>query len=565
MRFVFVFVLVFGATTVHAQPREPTRLLRQVTLDLADRPPTDAEYQAALAGGPIDDAIDRLLTSREHLDVLREYHRALLQDTLAQLPQLAAVANVLAPARPRMASDAPWFGRAAARFRRGAVQLSCADVRHDRFAADGSAIPLADAWTQGASVTNAAGETSSTIFFGGGASRAHASPCRMDGWVEVAPYWDPSATIRVCAFDAQTTASGIGLGGRPLSCDPRDPANPNGAAPSPSCGCGEHLAYCVPATQTPAGQILRASIEDEPLHVFEDVIAQHHDYFDALTTRDTFVNGALATYLRATGGGVVFDVGAEIPALPYGADWTRVTRGPAHAGVLTTMAYLARFTSQRGRAQRFRQAFRCEEFASIALPPTEAQPPLDLAQRAGCNGCHAALEPLTQHFARFRINLDYGLIDDGSGTYQTLSRSGTNPFADRCGVCGRRGGPCPPYCDLYYFTQHTTPDYDRAHVGELQTTAFDWGEPGLEDDRARFDGGPAALVAAGLVRDGDAPSVMEACAIRTRAESLLHRPLTDDERTRWMPQLLAAFTGSGEHDFLALERAIVRDSRYRGN
>jgi len=549
------------------RPREPTRLLRQLTLDLVGRPPTEAEYARTIASGGVEDeVIDRLLESDEHRAVLRGYHRLLLQDTLVQLPQLAANPWVLAPAGGHGTDDAPWFSPAGAVMRRGAARVSCANVRHDRFAEDGSALPLVEAWAAGDVIANAAEETTRQVFVGDGAC-SRERPCRIDGWVETSPYWAPETTIRVCAFEAQTTARGVDTRGRPQACDPRDTTEgPQGRPPLPACGCGPQLSYCVPASQTPAGRTIRAAIEDEPLRIFDDVVTSRRDYFEALSTDDTFVNGLLAAYLRASGGGVVGHVAMDLEGIPADAGWTRVRRGTAHSGVLTTMAFLTRFTSHRGRVQRFRQAFRCEEFTSASLPPAEPEPPVDLTQREGCSGCHAVLEPMTQHWGRFRVNLDYGLIDEGSGDYATLARVETNPLARACRACGRAERGCPGFCDLYYFTARNTPERDRALVGRLQVTAFDWGNEGLEDDRARFDSGPAALVTAGLTpRDDGRPSVLESCTIRTRAESLLHRPLTDDELRRWVPTLATAFTASGRRDFLALERAIVRDRRYRGD
>lgn len=307
------------------------------------------------------------------------------------------------------------------------------------------------------------------------------------------------------------------------------------------------------------------AIEQEPLRIFDDVLRNHRDYFEALTTRHTFVNGPLAAYLRTSGGGVVYDIDEPIVDMPYDADWTAVTRGSTHSGVLTTMAYLERFTSERGRAHRFIQAFLCSDFSSISLPPAQPQPPIDLAQREGCNGCHASLEPLTQYWGHFRINLDFGTLDDGSGTFATLGTSTMNPRAPTCATCARTSGTCPEYCNLYYWTYDNSPSWDRTHVGQLQVAAFDWSSPGLDDDRARFDGGPAALVATNLARtDPHAPSPMESCAVEQRAESLLHRHLTADERSHWLPALADAFQASGVHDFRDLERAIVNDPRYRG-
>jgi hypothetical protein len=67
-----------------AQPAEPTRYLRQLSLDLRGAPPTaDESTEAAHAGTVSDAVIDGMLESSAFLGQVREWHRALLWPNLA--------------------------------------------------------------------------------------------------------------------------------------------------------------------------------------------------------------------------------------------------------------------------------------------------------------------------------------------------------------------------------------------------------------------------------------------------------------------------------------------------
>ena len=57
---------------------------------------------------------------------------------------------------------------------------------------------------------------------------------RVEGWVEVEPYWAPGTTIKVCAADAREVA----VSGSGRDCSSRESVS------DPDCGCGPDLAWC---------------------------------------------------------------------------------------------------------------------------------------------------------------------------------------------------------------------------------------------------------------------------------------------------------------------------------
>ena len=147
------------------------------------------------------------------------------------------------------------------------------------------------------------------------------------------------------------------------------------------------------------------------------MITQDRSYLDAFTTNVSFVNGPSAHYYDWLSGvhdeerdsGIVGYDNAygDIPDLGYpeSDSWVQIEREGSHAGVLTTFAFLVRFASNRGRANRFYNAFLCRPFQPPVggLPPADdesaAEP--DLQQRAGCKFCHAILEPSGSHWGRW--------------------------------------------------------------------------------------------------------------------------------------------------------------------
>ena len=69
--------------------------------------------------------------------------------------------------------------------------------------------------------------------------------------------------------------------------------------------------------------------------------------------------------------------------------------------------------------------------------------------------------------------------------------------------------------------------------------------------------GPAGLLDQPAERDKVA-----ACTVRTLAENLFNRGLTDDEVLSWLPTMTAKFAELG-YRFDALERAIIDSPTYR--
>jgi hypothetical protein len=82
-----------------------------------------------------------------------------------------------------------------------------------------------------------------------------------------------------------------------------------------------------------------------------------------------------------------------------------VTQQGRIAGILTSPFYLVKYSSNRGRANRFYNAFLCSYFQASAagLPDpsdTCTQEP-NITKRCGCKDCHATLEPSASYWGRW--------------------------------------------------------------------------------------------------------------------------------------------------------------------
>ena len=494
------------------------RLLRQLSLDLRGRIAT-VEELSALDG--VDDVTEEMLVamlgSEDFFREVRRYHHDLLWGTLDGLDRIAH--------RFRRLQQDPdtgvWYLRASSRHYRNANAggVPCLD-QPARF--DGSGRPV----YLRTNVTG--GEYADQCIRG----------CNFEGYVMVRPYWDPSTRIKVCALDAQEQNRGT-AGGNCLNDSGRE---------DPGCGCGPNLERCYSVGAPGAGDpMMREALVEEPERIFESVVREGRPYFEALTTRETLVNGPLVHYYQHVGG---YDVVSRpmmggLPNVPFTdtETWTRVTRSETHAGVLTTYGYMMRFASDRGRANHFYATFLCQPFEPVAeLPPADepcSQDP-DLSQRCGCNSCHATLEPAAAHWGRWRHGEQYGYL-------------ATDAFPNRRADCANcTGAGCSDICNDYYVTRPTSARAEYGDLGLLR--ALQWRTP---EERRALELGPRALVE----RPGNL-ELMEACTARTLAEHLLHRPLTEDETASWLPELADRFRGAG-HDFTALVRTVVEDERYR--
>jgi hypothetical protein len=503
------------------------RLLRQISLDLLGRIPTEAEYAAIRGATDVEDAIvGAMLETDEFHARMRGYHRATLWGSLDDVANIVSSRHRIASAR--VGANDVWFASLSGGIFRGDNGVSCVDVAHTRFDAAGHALPLVEGYHSGTVLGAPAPRNADRCTDGEG--------CRIDGWVMVRPYWAPDTEIRVCAFDAQAVAMGLD--------------GPCGASVvnDRGCGCGPEMRYCLTAGANGTEAAVRAALVEEPLRIFEDVLRSGGDYFDALRTDHTFMNGPVAHYYRYTTAGVTFEPAmTAIPDIAWSdSTWRRVERSEPHSGVLTTLLFLMRFASHRARANRYYTAFLCQPFESPAegLPPATDPCSSDpnLATRCGCASCHERLEPAAAHWGRWRFNGTFGFLD---GTALPLHNAS-------CETC--TGSRCSAFCNQYYITERNATNADELAMWRGTLHAAAWR---TDAEVATIDEGPSAL----LEREG-AEDALGRCAARSLAQHLLGRELSAEEGLSWLPELASDFAASG-NDFRELVRAIVRDPRYR--
>ena len=124
------------------------RFLRQLSLDLRGRIPTEAEYDALRAAGDVSpEAIAAMMTGEDFYAQLRRYHRQLLWGSLDDVNNIVSTRHRIA--RVRIGANDIWYASQAGTLYRGDPGVSCVDVQHDRFDAAGHVLPLVDNYTGG--------------------------------------------------------------------------------------------------------------------------------------------------------------------------------------------------------------------------------------------------------------------------------------------------------------------------------------------------------------------------------------------------------------------------------
>ncbi len=362
---------------------------------------------------------------------------------------------------------------------------------------------------------------------------------RREGFVEVAPYWDPATPIRLCGFDAnpaEVTPDGV-------TCDSLAGLN------DAECGCGPDLERCTLGAVHRAVNRAMGEAMDRLLH---QLIVEDRPYTELFSTKRAFVNGPLVFFYRrqAKIGRFNFDPAPvnvdTLPDLGFTDEdtWVEITLPPAHAGLLTRAAYLLRFQTNRSRANRFYDAFLCAPFQPPAggLPVADeaAQRTPDLQERAGCKYCHALLEPSAAHWGRW--------MENGAGY---LEPAQFPPAREDCLSCARTGRNCSAECRNFYVTNTLSP-VEEEYVGMLNAYYF------RRDDHVRnVETGPR-LLANTAVADGR----LTQCVSQRTAEWLLGRTLDHAGDDAWVGELARSFAAQG-YSYRALVRQIVTDPRYR--
>jgi len=488
------------------------RFLRQLTLDLYGRIPTVEEYERLHTMDDVtDELIDEMIGSTEFFVQLRRYHRNLLWSNLGEEDLIKQVIQEEGDDTFRV-----WVNRGKRDDYRG-QDVECLDMEHTNFDTDGRPLPMVENYMEG--------------------ECAGGEGCRMDGWVDVEPYWAPGTTIRVCAFDAQAyTDATPEDDGDPRTCD-------RVGGDDPLCGCGPNLRYCAARGGDGNYDSLHEALLEEPARIFENIISSGEPYMNAFSTRSTSMNGALAHYYRY----LARDNDAELknsPDLGYDAGWQLVEREAYHSGILTTLGFLRRFASHRARVNRLYTAFLCNPFEAPAggLPPAtdDCSSNPDLSSRCGCATCHETIEPATTHWGRWEEGDDFVYQED------------INTFNNGCADCEKGG--CSNFCKTFYITREleTTPGSVDSELGKLKVLGWR-----TDAEAAALDVGPSALTSR-----PEYQQQLASCAVQNFAEYVFGRELSADEQTGWLDEKTSSFAGTG-HDFLQMVKAVVTDDRYR--
>ncbi len=505
---------------------DPLQLLRQASLDLRGTVPTYEEYEwvrgSEDAQQTAEELIEEMYESEAYFANIRGYHQSLMWGTLD-----ATVIDRLFAAQRRIFRNGSqiWRSTNLRRVYRGDL-VDCLNQEQTEFDAQGRPVPIE---TYVDPVCTGPGDT-----------------CQREGFVWVNPFWAPETQVKVCAFDAQE----FEVGENGVACSTYHTNDEE-------CGCGPNLDWCGPSTVGPENQLIRDSLAEEPARIFEWVVREGRSYLEAFTTDTTFVNGPVSHFYRNSTGAQTLELSGakayeteitDVPVLPYGDvdTWVPVERGEAHAGAFTTLGYLMRFASNRGRANRFATAFYCEPFVpkEDGLPPEEAEPDPNLRDRAGCNDCHERLEPLAAHWGRWRTGGTYGYFSPEAVSFE-------EPRED-C-VCGDAlGTNCSAFCSTYFVTADNSSDEEFGlYQGLPQAGSWLEGE-----DPMNVDQGPV-----GLIDTADERDRIAQCAVRNLSEHLLGRELTGDD-LEWLQGHAQAFEDDG-YDYTGLVRRLVSDDRYR--
>lgn len=391
------------------------QLLRRLSLDLRGKLPTMDEYAALDAGDSVPaSTVPDYLATDGYRSMMRAYHEDLFWPNVSKV----RLNNVNA-ALTKKVTDIAYRIASAARTNlyRGNADAPCADHEQVDFdpAFPGQFRPLV-----------AAGE--------------------VDGWRMVTPYWDPTTPVKVCAYDAQETPTTV-VSGKTLSCGYA------GANSKKECGCGTNLSYCYASGGLSSGPILSSLREQLGRSVDELTVPGGAPYTNLITSTSAWENGPisfwqqnLAPNYSNTTAYDLQDATAENPSKAFtDPSWTKVDLKGAHAGVLTLPAYLLRFQTNRGRANRFRIDFRCTYFVppDVMTPAPGCDPNApDLTQRCNCQYCHGTLEPLAAYFANF----------SEAGTANLLASPNPLPVHDASCV-----GSKSTTCARFYITDATQP------------------------------------------------------------------------------------------------------------
>jgi hypothetical protein len=475
--------------------------LRAISLDLRGVVPSPQDY-ARLERGEVPEAlVDEWLASPEFASRAVRHHRALLWNNVSNLTLLTTNSYL------SFNNDIYWRRNLGDDYR-GVTEQQCGTFEATL---DGHGRPVPQVQPDGS---------------------------LLEGYRWVAPYWNPSTPIKVCAYDAQETA----VTSRGVGCDTLMGQS------DPECGCGPDLRWCAISSQhLPVHQAIAGDVDRR----VETMIREDRSYLELFTGNTGFVNGPLVYFLKnqsqLPGGVRLSELPVDLDALPDldftdASTWVEVDLGDHHAGLLTSPAWLLRFSTNRARANRYYNSFLCQPFQPPegGIPEAASSvPTLDLTARDGCKYCHALLEPTAAYWGRWT---------PGGAGY--LPEDQYPAYSPECVACANGTATCSDACSKFYLTRVLSSE-QAPYVGELSAYEF------LDDRHAsHVDLGPELLVEQ-TVADGRLPT----CVARSTASWLLGRDPSVDEEA-WV-EALAGGLVSTDWSYRALVKQVVLSDAYR--
>jgi hypothetical protein len=492
---------VLGAGTARAE--EPIcalhrelpveRQIRRLSIDLRGTVPDMADYEAAEGAAAVPDAIlDGYLESDELRLQMRRYHESLLWtnpsivigDVGFSLSTVTVGGNVLHFLTGRRNV-----------YRGGDGTHACQNKPQDQIGYEPDGRPKSELMGKDAGIDWFA-----------------------EGYVEVHPYWepDPNKTIKVCAFDAQTSESytiPTGATAGTYTCNHVLAHGQLAADKKNPCGCGPNLDYCV--LNSVVQPTVIAAMREQLLRLVDLHTAFGRPYSEILTSKTAHYNGPLVHYFKYLGRQQTFTRTQNIPQPADGPmpdlaylqqdTWEAIEREAPHAGILTLPAYLLRFQTNRGRANRYRIAFEGQYFQPPSTKDTNcAEEGNDLTGRCVCRGCHVTLEPMAAHFGQF--------LEAGT----TALRDFVQEYATQTD-CSKGIGPASAaWCNRYYLPVPSKEDPD---IRPFRLKALEYADAEHPLVQPNFDAGPA-----GIAKEDIESGVFHKVAVVHLFEFLMKRP-----------------------------------------
>lgn len=339
----------------HYELASDLEVLRRMSLDLRGAPPSAKDVREVQAGrASLDDKLEEYLASEDFLRTFRLYHMDIVRPRTGIFNK---------PASLTLVHEREVNGRRV---------VSSSRLRDELRSAD----------------------------------------CAPENLVEVSPYWDREAKVKVCKRTANEARYVTSPTGARVDCATED------GQVTGLCGCGPHLSYCYRKKDR---SFVKSSMLQEMARVAMEVVEKDLPYSEIVTADWSVWNGRLEHFYARLDGRL-----GELEDPDVYRPFQRVERGPGHAGVLTTHAYLNFFYNGRRWAQRTFESFLCHETWPDydLLDEHEGRPPvpyrhhptagieINVNSGRACAACHLQLDGLARVKDRW----------DSFGQYYDLAR-----------------------------------------------------------------------------------------------------------------------------------------------